>query len=84
MRLASRNHVENRKLSDESSRFVAETVGAIRTIASLGLEREISDRYAARLQGPIASSHRYLSKATVLSALCESIPFLGIKLTFPC
>ncbi|KAI5867037.1 P-loop containing nucleoside triphosphate hydrolase protein [Durotheca rogersii] len=57
----------------ESSKFAAESISAFRTVASLTLEGAIGARYAALLQGHVASAGRKARLRTLVFAFSESI-----------
>ncbi|CCX14989.1 Similar to Leptomycin B resistance protein pmd1; acc. no. P36619 [Pyronema omphalodes CBS 100304] len=82
MRLELSSQERVSKFFHESTRFAAEAVSAIRTVASLTLEDEVIHRYAERLNGPARSAYRRTLWIMILFGLSESVDLLGIGLAF--
>jgi ABC-type multidrug transport system fused ATPase/permease subunit len=82
MRLELSSQERVSKFFHESTRFAAEAVSAIRTVASLTLEDEVIDRYAARLNGPVRRAYKRTLWLMILFGLSESVDLLGIGLAF--
>ncbi|EGD97754.1 hypothetical protein TESG_08506 [Trichophyton tonsurans CBS 112818] len=62
-----------RQTQAESAAYANEAVRAIRTVASLGLENEVLQRYRAILERDAAASLRSILQASVLFALSQSL-----------
>lgn len=62
-----------RQTQAKSAAYANEAVRAIRTVASLGLENEVLQRYRAILERDAAASLRSILQASVLFALSQSL-----------
>ncbi|KNG52743.1 multidrug resistance protein 1 [Stemphylium lycopersici] len=72
MRIDSTSQAELSKMYHESARFASETVGAIRTVSSLTLEKKILQNYESRLQDSSGSQLRRKLISMLLLAFGQS------------
>ncbi|KAL9093995.1 MAG: hypothetical protein Q9165_003665 [Trypethelium subeluteriae] len=67
---------------DEPARLASEAIGAIKTVSSLCMEKQICTRFADALSGPMARARRSLLPNMALFALTQSAKLLGTALIF--
>jgi len=72
----------NQKVFANSSQFATEAVGAFRTVTSLTMEDSIISKYSSLLQEQIRAATRRATHACLVFALCDSLDFLAMALTF--
>lgn len=82
MRLEMQSQDRNSKLYQESTRFAAEAVGAIRTVSSLTLEGKILDAYASRLNTTLRRNYRTIVVSMFFFGLSESLDLGASGLAF--
>ena len=73
---------QTRKTHEKSAAYASEAVGAIRTVASLSLERQILDRYGKILDSLASQSWRSILRASAFYAASQSCVFLCAGLGF--
>jgi ATP-binding cassette, subfamily B (MDR/TAP), member 1 len=78
MRLEMQSQDRNSKLYQESARFAAEAVGAIRTVSSLTMEAKVLENYAERLDITVRKAYRHIIVSMALFGLSESLDLAGI------
>lgn len=71
-----RFEASNNAVFSESARFAAEAIGAIRTVASLTLERTICERYDSLLKGHISKAQARARFACLVFAASDSLILL--------
>jgi ATP-binding cassette, subfamily B (MDR/TAP), member 1 len=77
MRLEIQSQDRTSKLYQESARFAAEAVGAIRTVSSLTMEAKVLDNYAERLNVTVQKAYRHIIVSMALFGLSESLDLAG-------
>lgn len=78
MRLEMQSQDRTSKLYQESARFAAEAVGAIRTVSSLTMEAKVLDNYAERLNVTVRKAYRHIVVSMALFGLSESLDLAGM------
>ncbi|KAI1120741.1 ABC transporter-like protein [Nemania abortiva] len=68
----------NLKVFAESAKFATESVGAIRTVTALTLERQICQRYEELLQAHVNEAFRRARFATLVFSASDSLPLLSM------
>ena len=71
------------KLYQESARFAAEAVGAIRTVSSLTMEAKVLENYAERLNVTVGKAYRHIIVSMALFGLSESLDLAGKRTLAP-
>lgn len=82
IRISTQLDEDTHKRFSDSAAIAAEAVAAIRTVASLVLERTIIREYERRLSAVAAKSTKTLAKTMFLYSLTQSINFLAMALGF--
>ena len=82
IRLETRIEVKNDERFATSATLANEAVSAIRTVASLALERQILQQYSDMLSNIVAISIRSTLKNMIFYALSQSLDFLVMALGF--
>jgi ATP-binding cassette subfamily B (MDR/TAP) protein 1 len=77
MRLEMQSQDRTSKLYQESARFAAEAVGAIRTVSSLTMEAKVLENYAERLNVTVRKAYRHIVVSMALFGLSESLDLAG-------
>lgn len=77
MRLEMRNQDKTSKMYQESARFAAEAVGAIRTVSSLTLESKVLESYAVRLDSSVRKAYKHIPITMCLFGLSDSLDLIG-------
>jgi ATP-binding cassette subfamily B (MDR/TAP) protein 1 len=77
MRLEMESQDKNAKMYQESARFAAEAVGAIRTVSSLTLEEKVMQSYGERLDVSMKKAYRHIPVSMFLFGLSESLDLVG-------
>ena len=77
MRLEMQSQDRTSKLYQESARFAAEAVGAIRTVSSLTMEAKVLENYGARLDVTVRKAYRHIIVSMALFGLAESLDLAG-------
>ena len=77
MRLEMQSQDRTSKLYQESARFAAEAVGAIRTVSSLTMEAKVLESYAGRLDVTVRKAYRHIVVSMALFGLSESLDLAG-------
>lgn len=77
MRLEMQSQDRTSKLYQESARFAAEAIGAIRTVSSLTMEAKVLDNYAERLNVTVRKAYRHVLVSMALFGLSESLDLAG-------
>ena len=77
MRLEMQSQDRTSKLYQESARFAAEAVGAIRTVSSLTMEEKVLESYAERLDVTVRKAYRHIVVSMALFGLSESLDLAG-------
>ena len=77
MRLEIQSQDRTSKLYQESARFAAEAVGAIRTVSSLTMEAKVLENYAERLNVTVRKAYRHIIVSMALFGLSESLDLAG-------
>jgi ATP-binding cassette, subfamily B (MDR/TAP), member 1 len=77
MRLEMQSQDRTSKLYQESARFAAEAVGAIRTVSSLTMEAKVLENYAERLNLTVRKAYRHIAASMALFGLSESLDLAG-------
>jgi ATP-binding cassette subfamily B (MDR/TAP) protein 1 len=71
-----RFEARNNKVFAESARFATEAIGAIRTVASLTLERAVCERYEEMLKTHVIKSWKEARVSCVVFAMSDSMVLL--------
>ena len=76
--------IQHRNVSqyDETARVASEAIGAIKTVSSLSMEKQVCSRFANTLSGPVRRAHRSIVPNMALFALTQSAKLLGSALIF--
>lgn len=77
MRLEVQNQDTNATFYQESARFAAEAVGAIRTVSSLTLESKVLENYVERLNVSVRKAYKHIFISMLLFGLSESLDLPG-------
>ena len=77
IRLESTHHSRIEQSFNESARFVAEAVGALKTISSLNLERVTYEKFAEKSKIPVIKEYRSAPVKMALFAFSQSAAILG-------
>jgi ATP-binding cassette subfamily B (MDR/TAP) protein 1 len=76
VRYEIRFEARNNKVFAESARYATEAIGAIRTVASLTLERAVCQRYDTMLKDHVAKSSKEARISCAVFALSDSLVLL--------
>lgn len=82
IRIESKMTADSSKRFAESASLAAEAVGAIRTVSSLTLERNVLERYDSSINGIVRSSIPDILFSTFFFAWTQSIDSLVLSLGF--
>ncbi|EWC43425.1 hypothetical protein DRE_07611 [Drechslerella stenobrocha 248] len=82
MRLESQLDESNGERFASSASVASEAVGAIRTIASLTMERQVLKKFNEKLSEVVTSSFRTLAIRMMLFSVAQSLDFLSMALGF--
>lgn len=77
MRLEMQSQDRTSNLYQDSARFAAEAVGAIRTVSSLTMEAKVLENYAGRLDVTVRKAYRHIVVSMALFGLSESLDLAG-------
>jgi ATP-binding cassette subfamily B (MDR/TAP) protein 1 len=77
MRLEIQSQDRTSKLYQDSARFAAEAVGAIRTVSSLTMEAKVLENYAGKLDVTVRKAYRHIVVSMALFGLSESLDLAG-------
>jgi ATP-binding cassette subfamily B (MDR/TAP) protein 1 len=83
MRLEIQSQDRTSKLYQDSARFAAEAVGAIRTVSSLTMEAKVLENYAERLNVTVRKAYRHIIVSMALFGLSESLDLAGKACSLP-
>lgn len=76
LRYEARFEAENKKVFEGSAKFAMECVGACRTVASLGMERRILERYEALLGTQVERAWKRARWRVLVIAASDGVPLL--------
>lgn len=82
IRIETMAQAQNAKAYRECARFAGEAVGAMRTVASLTLERKIIAEYQGKLSVALHSMARYNAVSSIFVGLSDSMMFAAVALVF--